>query len=85
MVVNAQVSNRLPFTVEIFYMTEEEQMKPCGFVEPRNVINLPNTVASTPPFLIFFRPRLAGSVQYVQSVISLLGSSLRGGYVELQF
>jgi len=59
---NTQVSNQLPFTVEVFYVTEDEQTKPCGFVEPRDVINLPNTVASSAPFTLFFQPRITGYV-----------------------
>jgi len=54
-----QVSNQLPFTVEIFYATKDGKQKSCGFVEPRDVLNLPNTAASTSPALLFFQPRIA--------------------------
>jgi len=57
-----QVSNKLPYTMEIFYLTEEDETKACGFVEPRDLMNLPNSVVATPPFTLLFRPRLPGYV-----------------------
>jgi len=60
MAINAQVSNQLPFDVEILYMAANEQIKPFVIVEPRDVVSLPNTVASTPPQKLFFRPLITG-------------------------
>ena len=60
MAMNAQISNQLPFGMEILYMTPNKQIKPFVIMEPRDVVSLPNTLVITPPQKLFFRPLLTG-------------------------
>jgi len=55
-----QVSNKLSFSVDVFSMSAGEKLERCGTIEPNDAISLPNTVTSTPPYMLYFRPIIGG-------------------------
>jgi len=41
-------------------MSAGEKLERCGTIEPNDAISLPNTVTSTPPYMLYFRPIIGG-------------------------